>query len=109
LGVRALLNALRFLIAGLLYTLLTYKHQRAFARSEALGGIALGMVFGGGMLSQVLGLAWARPSVSWFLTALAVVFAPLAQSWILRRPVSGIVWVAVVVALGGALSLLQPP
>ena len=37
----------------------------------------LGLLFGGGMLLQVLGLAWARPSVSGFLTSLAVVFAPL--------------------------------
>ncbi|MEI6781568.1 MAG: DMT family transporter [Verrucomicrobiota bacterium] len=108
LGARALLNALRFLLAGVLYTLLTYKHQRAFARSEALGGIALGMLFGGGMLLQVLGLAWARPSVSGFLTALAVVFAPLAQSWILRRPVGGVVWAAMVLALAGVALLAWP-
>ena len=108
LGARALLNGLRFSIAGLLYALLTFKQQRNFTRSEALGGAFVGLFFGGGMLLQVLGLAWARPSVSGFLTSLAVVFAPLAQSRILRRPVGGVVWAAVALALAGVFLLAWP-
>ena len=108
LGARALLNGLRFLAAGLLYALLTCKHQRRYSRSEVLGGAAVGLLFGGGMLLQVLGLAWARPSVSGFLTSLAVVFAPLAQSWTLRRPVGGVIWAAVVLALAGVTLLAWP-
>jgi drug/metabolite transporter (DMT)-like permease len=108
LGARALLNGLRFLTAGLLYALLTFKCQRRFSRSEVLGGLAVGLLFGGGMLLQVLGLAWARPSVSGFLTSLVVVFTPLAQSWILRRPVGGVIWATVVLALAGVTLLAWP-
>jgi len=105
---RALLNGVRFLIAGVLYVLLTWKHQRKFTRTETVGGVAVGLLFGGGMLLQVLGLAWARPSVSGFLTSMAVVFAPLAQAWILRRPVGGAVWTAVALALAGVTLLAWP-
>ncbi len=105
---RALLNGLRFLTAGLLYALLTHKNQRKFARSETIGGLVMGLLFGGGMLLQVLGLAWARPSVSGFLTSLAVVFTPLAQAWVLRRPVGGVVWAAVGLGLAGVTLLAWP-
>lgn len=105
---RALLNGLRFLIAGLLYTVLTWKHQRNFTRPETVGGVVVGLLFAGGMLLQVLGLAWARPSVSGFLTSMAVVFAPIAQAWLLRRPVGGAVWTAVGLALAGVLLLAWP-
>lgn len=105
---RALLNGVRFLVAGLLYALITFKAQRKFARAEALGGTVVGLLFGGGMLLQVLGLAWARPSVSGFLTSTAVIFTPLAQAWFLRRPVGMTVWVAVGLALIGMIFLAWP-
>ena len=105
---RALLNGLRFLVAGLLYALLTVTSQRKFHRSETVGGLVVGVLFGAGMLLQVLGLAWARPSVSGFLTSMAVVFAPLAQALILRRPVGGAVWAAVGLALAGVTLLAWP-
>jgi drug/metabolite transporter (DMT)-like permease len=108
LGTRALLNGLRFLLAGVLYGLFTWKHQRNFSRLEWVGGIAVGLCFGGGMLLQVLGLAWARPSVSGFLTSLAVVFGPLAQAGILRRRVGGTVWAAAGLALAGVVLLAWP-
>lgn len=108
LAARALLNGLRFLIAGVLYALLTVKHQRGFSRPEAAGGVAVGLMFAAGMLLQVLGLTWARPSVSGFLTSMAVVFAPMAQAFILRRQVGGAVWTAVVLALMGVTLLAWP-
>lgn len=105
---RALLNGLRFLAAGLLYSVLTFKWQRGFSRCETIGGACVGLLFGVGMLLQVLGLAWARPSVSGFLTSMAVVFAPMAQALILRRPVGGTVWAAAAVALAGVTLLAWP-
>jgi drug/metabolite transporter (DMT)-like permease len=105
---RALLNGLRFLIAGLLFALVTLKGQRKFARAEAVGGTVVGVLFGSGMLLQVLGLAWARPSVSGFLTSMAVVFAPMAQACILRRTVAGATWTAVGLALLGVSLLAWP-
>lgn len=105
---RALLNGLRFLLAGLLYGLLTLKAQRQFTRPETVGGVLVGLLFGCGMLLQVLGLAWARPSVSGFLTSMCVVFAPMAQAWVLRRRVGGAVWAAVGLALVGVALLAWP-
>ena len=105
---KALLNGSRFLIAGLLYVLITARAQRRFSRDELVGGLAVGLMFCGGMLLQVLGLAWARPSVSGFLTSMTVVFAPIAQALILRRTVGGTVWIAVGLALAGATLLAWP-
>lgn len=105
---RALLNGSRFLIAGLLYVLITARAQWRFSRNELVGGIIVGLMFCGGMLLQVLGLAWARPSVSGFLTSMTVVFAPIAQALILRRRVGGVVWTAVGLALAGATLLAWP-
>jgi drug/metabolite transporter (DMT)-like permease len=60
------------------------------------------------MLLQVTGLRWTLPSVSSFLTAMAVVFAPLGQALILRRPVGGATWTAVGLALVGMTLLGWP-
>jgi drug/metabolite transporter (DMT)-like permease len=60
------------------------------------------------MLLQVTGLRWTLPSVSSFLTAMAVVFAPLGQAVILRRPVGGATWLAVGLALVGMTLLGWP-
>jgi drug/metabolite transporter (DMT)-like permease len=98
---RAAFNGVRFGLSAALYWLVTRRRQRGFARNEILGGVAVGAFFGGGMLLQVTGLRWALPSVSSFLTALAVVFTPLAQALVFRRPVGAATWLAVALALIG--------
>jgi drug/metabolite transporter (DMT)-like permease len=105
---RALINGIRFLLAGLLYVAITARYQHGFSRADVLGGLSVGVFFGGGMLLQIVGLAWALPSVSGFLTALAVVFAPLGQSLFFRRPVGRAVWLAVAVAVAGMAMLSWP-
>ncbi len=105
---RALFNGLRFGLAGLLYFLLTLRHHHSFSRADILGGGAVGATFGVAMLLQILGLTWALPSVSGFLTALAVVFAPLAQALVLRRAVGPAVWLAVGVAFLGMVLFSWP-
>ncbi|MGA2500132.1 MAG: DMT family transporter [Tepidisphaeraceae bacterium] len=105
---RALFNGFRFGLAGLLYLLLTLGHHRSFSRADILGGMAVGASFGIAMLFQILGLTWARPSVSGFLTALAVVFAPLAQALVLRRAVGPAAWLAVALAFLGMVLFSWP-
>ena len=105
---RALFNGIRFGLAGLLYLLLTLGHHRSFSRADILGGITVGASFGIALLFQILGLTWARPSVSGFLTALAVVFAPLAQALVLRRAVGPAIWLAVAVAFQGMVLFSWP-
>lgn len=101
LAARALFNGLRFGLAAMLYGALTWRRQRTFSRGDVVGGVVVGTFFAAGMLLQVTGLRWTFPSVSSFLTALAVVFAPLGQAVILRRAVGGATWVAVVFAMVG--------
>ncbi|MFI5381489.1 MAG: DMT family transporter [Tepidisphaerales bacterium] len=105
---RALINGIRFLLAGLLYLAITARYQHGFCRADVVGGLAVGVFFGGGMLLQILGIAWVLPSVSGFLTALSVVFAPVAQSLLFRRPVGRTIWLAVAVAIVGMALLSWP-
>jgi drug/metabolite transporter (DMT)-like permease len=105
---RACFNGVRYLLATLLYGLVTWRRQRKFSRHDVVGGAVVGVLFSGGMLLQVVGLQWVVPSVSGFFTALPVLFAPLAQSAFLRRPVGGKTWIAVVLAVIGILLLSWP-
>ena len=107
LAVRATFNGWRFGAAALVYALITFARHRGFSRDELLGGTVVGVFFGAGMFLQVLGLRYTRPSVSAFLTSLAVVFAPIAQALLLRRPVEWRVWLAVCLAMVGITVLSQ--
>jgi len=98
----------RFLIATGLYWLLTRTQQRRYSQAEVRGGLAVGGAFAAGMLVQIGGLRYTLPSISAFLTALAVVFAPLAQAFIFRRRVGLVTWLAVAVALAGIVILSLP-
>jgi drug/metabolite transporter (DMT)-like permease len=66
------------------------------------------LFYGGGMLFQTTGLRWTLPSVSGFLTSLAVVFAPQAQALILRRRVGAPTWSAIAIAIVGTVLLCWP-
>jgi drug/metabolite transporter (DMT)-like permease len=105
---RALFNGVRFGLAGALYALVTFRKQRGYSRDEVVGGAAVGTLFAAGMLLQVSGLRWALPSVSSFLTALPVVFAPLAQAALFGRPVGRRVWLAAGAAGVGIVLLSWP-
>jgi drug/metabolite transporter (DMT)-like permease len=104
LGVRATFNGWRFGAAVLICALLGLRSGR-LRREELIGGAIIGLCFGGGMLLQLCGLLYTLPSISSFLTALAVVFAPIAQSLVFRRPVGGRVWTAVGIAVVGMVVL----
>jgi drug/metabolite transporter (DMT)-like permease len=99
LSLRGGFNAWRFAIAGLVCAAISLRGS--YRRQELLGGTVVGLFFGLGMLFQLLGIQCTLPSVSSFLTALSVVFAPIAQSLLLRRPVGGRVWLAVAIAVLG--------
>jgi drug/metabolite transporter (DMT)-like permease len=108
LAARAAFNGLRFGLAAMLYAAFTSHRQSGFNRHEVIGGVWIGGFFAAGMLLQVTGLRWTLPSVSGFLTALAVVFAPLAQGFVLRRRVGPITWAAVALAVVGMMLLSWP-
>lgn len=108
LAVNAGFNGVRFGMAALLYWLLTRRRQRDFSAPDVSGGLLVGLFFAAGMFAQITGLRYTAPSVSGFLTALVVVFAPLAQRIIFRRAVSPRIWLAVAAALAGMVVLSQP-
>lgn len=108
LAARAWFNGIRFGLAALLYWLISHRQQKGMSRDAWIGGGIVGAFFAGGMLLQVMGLVWALPSVSGFLTALAVVFAPLGQAMLFKRHVSGGTWFAVLLAVLGMILLSWP-
>lgn len=108
LAARAWFNGIRFGLAALLYWLISHRQQKEMSRDAWIGGTIVGAFFAAGMLLQVMGLVWALPSVSGFLTALAVVFAPLGQAMLFKRHVSGGTWLAVLLAVLGMILLSWP-
>jgi drug/metabolite transporter (DMT)-like permease len=69
-------------------------------------GVVLGAALGGGYVAQTVGLQHTPATVSGFITGLFVVLTPLCAGVLLRRPVGGTTWVAVVLATAG-LGLLS--
>jgi drug/metabolite transporter (DMT)-like permease len=107
LATRATFNGWRFALATAAYLLITFPRQRNFSRDDMLGGLIVGLCFCMGILCQLIGLRYTLPSTSSFLTALSVVFAPLAQALLLRRPVNLTTILAVMTAVIGMLVLNQ--
>lgn len=108
LGITAAFNGWRFALAAALYWMLTRSRQKKFTAIDIRGGLWVGGLFTLGMIAQLGGLRYTRPSVSGFLTSLVVVYTPLAQAMFFRRSVSRNVWLAVFVALIG-MALLSLP
>jgi drug/metabolite transporter (DMT)-like permease len=105
---RCIFNAWRFALATTCYFLLTFPRQCHFTRADFVGGSAVGLTFCVGILLQLIGLRYTLPSTSSFLTALSVIFAPLAQAILLRRPLGLRTSIAALIALFGMLILSQP-
>lgn len=70
-------------------------------RSDALWGVALGLVFMGGLVTQTLGLRLIAPSMSGFLTATYVIFTALIVAVFLRQRQQWQTWLAVGVMVLG--------
>ncbi len=106
-AIPAIFNAWRFGLAGILYYVFTRSRNRPVGRSGHRGGVVAGLFCGVGMLLQIVGLQYTLPSTSAFLTALSVLFAPLAQAILFRRAVGLRTWLAVLAATSGMLILSQ--
>ena len=108
LGIEAAFLGWRFGIASILYWILTRSRQKKFTAVDIRGGLWVGGLFTLGMLAQIEGLRYARPSVSGFLTSLVVVYTPFGQALLFKRSVARNVWLGVFVALIG-MGLLSIP
>jgi drug/metabolite transporter (DMT)-like permease len=104
----ATINAWRFGAAAVLFWLITKGWRRRLSKDDLLGGTLVGLGFAAGMTAQIIGLHYTLPSISSFLTALVVIFSPLAQAFVLRQRVNLHTWAAVVLATAGMIILAQP-
>lgn len=99
----------RFLLGAALFSILFFRPLFRSKKFEFRGGLTVAFFFSTGLLLQMTGILFTRPSISGFLTALVVVFTPLAQAFLLRRPVAAATWVAVALALFGAVVMTFQP
>lgn len=107
LAARAAFNTIRYGLATLLYILVTLPHHGRYSAMDVRGGLVVGLFSGAGMFCQTVGLQYTTPSISAFITSLSVIFAPLVQALVLKRPVGGVTWIAIVVAGLGVTMLAQ--
>lgn len=108
LATSATFNGWRFGSAVILYAVIVRPRPSEFTRDDLFVGLLIGLFFSVGMIFQVAGLRYALPSVSSFLTSLAVVFAPLGQLILFQKRVGTMTWLGVFLALIGILILTQP-
>ncbi|MFZ4621358.1 MAG: DMT family transporter, partial [Bacteroidota bacterium] len=82
----SLFIAARFGIGAVVFALLLFKHLRTIERATIKKGAILGLMLGAGILLQNHGLYQTTASKSAFITGLMVIFTPIAQLIIERRP-----------------------
>jgi drug/metabolite transporter (DMT)-like permease len=92
--------SLRFAVASLLFSIVFRKRLRSISGKALLRGLALGILLFAGFISQTVGLQYTSASKSAFITGMMVVFTPLFQLLIERRPpklgnVLGVIFVTV--------------
>lgn len=100
--------SLRFFLAGLLLTALSWRILRETTRQELIAGAAIGASIAVGYGLQTVGLQTIESSKSAFITALYVPCVPLLQWMFLGRPPSLMNWIGVALAFFG-LTLLAGP
>ncbi len=97
--------ALRFTLGGLLVGALLGRRMAGLTRGAALGGFWMGLALFGGYALQTLGLRYTTAAHSGFITGLFVVFTPLFEAALTRRPPRALTAAGVTLASGG-LALL---
>lgn len=104
----SLFIALRFGIGALIFSLFLFPQLRSITRRTFLRSSILGAMLGAGILLQNNGIYLTTASKSAFITGLMVIFTPLAQLILERRPPkAGNIIGIIVVTLG--LYLLTSP
>lgn len=92
---------LRYLVAGLLLLLLVGRARRGWSRASVGRALTLGVLLGGAVGLQHLGLGHTSEAVSAFLTSLTVLFVPLLMTVVFRTPPTRALWVAAGLATVG--------
>jgi len=103
-----LLQGLRFALAAFIVGIYTRKNIRATSRESLRAGLVLGLLLGGGFALQTIGLETTTASNAGILTGTLVVFTPLFQLGIERRPPSA-ANLAGVLIVGAGLYVFTSP
>ncbi len=93
--------AWRFILAGLILTLLRPRSLVRLGRRGWQHGVLLGLALAAGYMTQTFGLEYTPAAVSGFLTGLQVVFTPVIGWMVLRHQPGRRTWSAVLVATAG--------
>ncbi len=100
--------AIRFFVASLLHTVFFFQRLRTISKDGIANGLVLGLLLFFGFTLQTIGLKFTTASKSAFINGLMVVFTPIFQLIIERRPPKmGNIIGVVLVAIG--LFLLTSP
>jgi drug/metabolite transporter (DMT)-like permease len=99
------LIAMRLLLALILLACFRPRLFTTATRREHLYGIAIGLFFAAGFIIQVLGLEWASPALSAFLTSLSSACVPILGWLAWRMYVPRLTWIGLTLGLIGAAVL----
>jgi drug/metabolite transporter (DMT)-like permease len=97
--------AVRFAIATGALAVPAAGRLRGLRRSGALGGVALGLLLGGGYVLQTAGLERTTVSGTGFITGTYVVLTPLLALLLFRARIGSAAWGGVVLAAAGLAML----
>jgi drug/metabolite transporter (DMT)-like permease len=103
-----LMGAVRFTIAALFFLLISWKKILPLPDGALAKGILLGFFLFAGFISQNIGLVYTTASKSAFITSLMVVFVPLFQYFVERRPPTWGNVVGIAIVLIGLWFLTSP-
>lgn len=81
-----LYTSIRFLIATVIFGIIFFPRLRSIGKTSALQGAILGVLLFIGFATQTVGLLYTTASKSAFITGMMVVFTPLCQLVIERKP-----------------------
>ncbi|MDV3503466.1 DMT family transporter [Marinobacter sp. M-5] len=102
-----LFMAARFLLAGGLLTLVSYRSLRRLSADQLRRSVGVGLVFGTAMSCWIMGLFHGtHVGEGAFLTSLGVVIVPIIARVIFKEPQPASTWIAIPIAVAG-LALLS--
>lgn len=93
--------AVRFSIAALLLSVVSWRRLRRLSWQQWRTGLSLGLIYGLGQVAQTVGLRHTDASVSGFITGTYVIITPLLLWVMFRRRVSPHTWLSVALAVVG--------
>jgi drug/metabolite transporter (DMT)-like permease len=95
----------RFTIAAILFIPFVFGRLKRLDSSSIKGGLILGLLYFGGFAAQTLGLNYTSATKSAFITGTFVIFTPIFQIIIERRPPSKGNIMGIILVAGGLIFL----